>query len=94
MPARPGISSETPSDDEARLWGYVFFGQHAPKSLFEPAASVFDPYRSPNVVHLRLWLDQAGAPIVPQGEVYDLRPFPDGSSPAKITHGRLGADVK
>ena len=94
LPGRLGITAETPSDAEARLWGYVFFGRYAPLSLFEPAASVFDAYRSPNVVHLRLWLDQAGAPINPQGEVYDLRPFADGTSPKKVTEGRLGADVK
>lgn len=94
VPGRVGVDRETPSDDEARLWGYAFFGQHAPKALFEPAASIFDPYRTSGVVHLRLWLDQAGAPITPQGEVYDLRPFADGTSPAKIIHGRLGADVR
>jgi len=92
---RIGIDLETPSDDEVRAWGLVFFGpDDAPKSWFEPAASVFDPYRSPNVVHLRLFLDQAGRPFMPKGEPYNIRPWADGSSPRKITEGRLGADVR
>jgi hypothetical protein len=90
-----GIGLETPSDDEVRAWGMVFFGpDDAPKAWFEPAASVFDPYRMPNVVHLRLFLDQAGRPFLPSGEPYTIRPWADGSSPRKITEGRLGADVR
>ncbi len=90
-----GMDLETPSDDEVRAWGLVFFGTgDAPKSWFEPAASVFDPYRMPNVVHLRLFLDQAGRAFIPAGEPYSIRPFADGSSPKKITEGRLGADVR
>ena len=90
-----GMDLETPGDDEVRAWGLVFFGtEHAPKSWFEPAASVFDPYRMPNVVHLRLFLNQAGHPFIPRGEPYTIRPFADGSSPPKITEGRLGADVR
>jgi hypothetical protein len=103
-PARPGTGLHTPrvgmdletaSDEEVRAWGLVFFGpEHAPKAWFEPAASVFDPYRSPNVVHLRLFLDKAGRPFIPSGEPYTIRPWADGSSPRKITEGRLGADVR
>lgn len=89
-----GIDIETPSDDEARAWGRVFFREHAPKAWFEPAVGPNDPYRAPGVVHLRLYVDQAGRPIVPRGEVYELRPFTDGSSPAKILDGRAGADVR
>jgi len=90
-----GMDLETPPDDEVRTWGLVFFGpDDAPKSWFEPAASVFDPYRSPNVVHLRLFLDKAGHPFLPSGEPYTIRPWADGSSPRKITEGRLGADVR
>jgi hypothetical protein len=90
-----GMDLETPSDDEVRAWGLVFFGpQDAPKAWFEPAASAFDPYRMPNIVHLRLFLDQAGRPIMPTGEPYNIRPWADGSSPRKITEGRLGADVR
>jgi hypothetical protein len=92
---RLGIDLETASDDEARAWGLVFFGpDDAPKSWPEPAASAFDPYRAPNVVHLRLFLDQAGRPFTPKGEPYNIRPWADGSSPRKITEGRLGADVR
>jgi hypothetical protein len=33
-------------------------------------------------------------PFIPEGEPYTLRPWADGSSPAKITEGRAGADVR
>lgn len=93
--AYTGMDLETPVDEEVRAWGLVFFGpEHAPKAWFEPAASVFDPYRMPNVVHLRLFLDKAGRPFIPRGEPYHIRPWADGSSPRKITEGRLGADVR
>lgn len=93
--AYTGPDLETVADDEARAWGLVFFSpEHAPKAWFEPAASPLDPYRAPNVVHLRLFLDQAGRPVLPRGEVYHLRPWADGTSPAKITEGRAGADVR
>jgi hypothetical protein len=32
--------------------------------------------------------------IVPEGEPYSIRPWADGSSPRKVTEGRLGADVR
>lgn len=89
-----GMDLETPTDDEARAWGRVFFREHCTKALFEPAVGPLDPYRTAGVVHLRVFLDQAGRPIVPQGEVYDLHPFADGSSPAKVTEGRAGGDVR
>ena len=90
-----GHDIETPSDDEVRAWGLVFYGpEHAPKAWFEPAASVFDPYRVPNVVHLRLFLDKERRPFLPSGEPYTIRPWADGSSPRKVTEGRLGADVR
>lgn len=92
--AIPGIGVETPSDDEVRAWGRVMWHEHAVKAWFEPAAGVFDPHRLPGVVHLRLYLDQRGEPMIPTGEVYTLRPFADGTSPAKITEGRAGADVR
>jgi hypothetical protein len=89
------LDLETVTDDEARAWGLVFYGPgEAPKAWFEPAASVLDPYRMPNVVHLRLFLDKAGRPFTPRGEPYHIRPWADGSSPRKITEGRLGADVR
>lgn len=90
----PGMALETPSDAEVRAWGRVFFREHAPLAWFEPAAGTLDPYRLPNIVHLRLYLDAHDRPFLPTGEVYHLRPWADGSSPAKITHGRAGADVR
>jgi hypothetical protein len=89
-----GVDLETPTDDEARAWGRVLFGRHASLSWFEPAATTLDPYRMPNVVHLRLYLNKDNEPIMPIGEVYDLRPWDDGTSPRKITEGRAGADVR
>jgi hypothetical protein len=89
-----GHDVETPTDEEARAWGRVLFREHTPKAWFEPAVGPLDPYRAPGVVHLRLYVDQAGRPIVPRGEVYDLLPFADGSSPRKVTEGRFGADVR
>lgn len=91
----PQVAIETPSDDEARAWGLVFFKQHATWAWFEPAVGPGDPYRAPGVVHLRLYFDKATRrPILPRGEVYDLRPWDDGTSPRKIVEGRLGADVR
>lgn len=92
--AHLGYDLDVPTDDEARAWGRVVFRRHAAKAWFEPAAAVGDPYRSPGVVHLRLFLDQADRPIVPVGEVYTLHPWADGTSPKKVTEGRAGADVR
>lgn len=89
-----GIDLEAPTDEEVYAWGRVFFRDRVTMTWLEPPASTFDPYRSPGVSHLRLYLDQAGQPMVPRGEVYHLRPFLDGTSPEKITDGRLGADVR
>ncbi len=92
--AHVGMDLECPTDDEVRAWGLVLFREHATKAWFEPAVGPGDPYRSPNVAHLRLYLDQRDEPIIPQAEVYTLRPFADGSSPKRITEGRAGADVR
>ncbi|RCG31928.1 hypothetical protein DQ384_05125 [Sphaerisporangium album] len=92
--AYAAMRTETPNDDEVRAWGLVLFREHATKAWFEPAVGPNDPYRAPNVVHLRLYLDRENRPILPRGEVYDLRPWDDGTSPAKITEGRAGADVR
>lgn len=91
---RVGRVPEVPADREAAMWGRVMFTRYAPMALYEPAASPADPYRTPGVVHLRLWLDRAGRPVKPSGEVYHLRPYPDGGSPLKIIDGRCGADVR
>lgn len=98
-PAQPirgyvGRTPEVPSDREAAMWGRVVFSRYAPLALYEPAVGPGDPYRTQGVVHLRLWLDQTGRPIKPTGEVYHLRPYPDGSSPLKIVEGRCGADIR
>jgi hypothetical protein len=89
-----GQDLEAPADAEVRAWGRVFFHEHALMSWLEPAVGPLDPYRTPGVSHLRLYLDQAGRPFTPTGEVYTLRPFEDGTSPAKVTDGRLGADIR
>lgn len=94
QPPTVGQDVETPVDDEARAWARVFWREHATKAWFEPATDVFDQHRLPGVVHLRLYLDQRGEPMIPQGEVYTLRPFADGSSPAKVTEGRAGGEVR
>lgn len=90
-----GIASETPSDDEARAWRNVFFPNHYRLALFEPSATVFDIHgRTPGVVHWRVWVNQQGRPVKPEGEAYTVIPYADGSSPQKVTEGRLGADVR
>lgn len=88
-----------PSDEEVRAWGVAAFGEDRHKALVEPPASplsidVLVERRSPGVAHIRLWLDRDGNPIKPEGEVYHLRPWDDGTSPEKIMEGRLGADVR
>lgn len=84
---------ETPSTTEVWAWARAFFGEDAPKAWLEPAASVLDPYRMPNIVHVRLYYDMAMRPFMPEGEVYDLKPLA-GVSPEKITEGAAGGDVK
>lgn len=75
---------ETPSDKEVASWAKALFGPHLNKTWTEPAASVFDPHRQPNVCHVRLFLDKENRPIMPEGEVYHLKPWKDGTSPEKI----------
>lgn len=88
-----------PTDAEIRAWGIAAFGEDRRLALVEPPASplsidVLYERRSPGVAHIRLWLDQQGNPIKPEGEVYHLKPWDDGTSPLKITEGRAGADVR
>jgi len=85
---------EAPTEAEVRVWGRLFFRDHDRLCWYEPPVGPLDPYRSPGVAHLRLFLDRANRPIMPRGEVYHLRPWDDGSSPAKITEGRAGGDVR
>jgi hypothetical protein len=89
----------SPSDEEVRTWGRAAFGEHRHKALVEPPAStlsidVLYERRSPGVAHIRLWLDRDGQPIKPEGEVYHLKPWDDGTSPEKVLEGRAGADVR
>lgn len=84
-----GPRIETPSDDEVWSWAVAFFGEHAPKAWVEGAASVFDEYRQPNVVHARLYYNAAMVPFVPEGEPYHLvRPWSE-----KVL-GSAGGDVR
>lgn len=88
-----GPKLETPSDTEVWAWALAFFGDDAPKAWVEPAASVLDSYRMPNIVHVRLYYNQEMRPFIPEGEVYTLKPLV-GLSPAKITEGAAGGDVR
>ncbi len=84
---------ETPSDAEVWAWAKTAWGENnARMSWTEPAAPPNDPYRLPNIVHVRLFVDRHDQPFMPLGEVYHIRPTVE--SPAKIVDGRLGADVK
>lgn len=84
---------ETPTDAEVWAWAVEAWGeQNARLTWTEPACAPGDPYRLPNVVHVRLFVDEHGQPFMPLGEVYTLRPT--RQSPAKIIDGRLGADVR
>jgi hypothetical protein len=84
---------ETPSDAEVWAWAVLVFGaEHARMTWTEPAAPPGDKYRLPNVVHVRLFLDENLVPFMPLGEVYHLKPTAE--SPAKILDGRMGADVR
>lgn len=73
---------------ERRAWAFALFGEDATKCWNEPPAGARDRYRtapqSRHTWHTRLFVDQAGRPIVPTGEVYTLVPFDDGTSPDKI----------
>lgn len=89
-----GCDVEAPEDEEVKAWGRVFFRDRVTMAWLEPAVGPLDPHRAPGVSHLRLYLDHAGHPMMPRGEVYTIRPFADGSSPERITEGRLGADVR
>lgn len=88
-----GAKLETPSDIEVWAWARAFFGDDARLAWLEPAASVLDPYRMPNIAHARLYYDQAMRPFMPAGEVYTLRPLA-GLSPPQITEGAAGGDAR
>lgn len=89
-----GLDLDAPSDSELRAWGVAFFAECAPMSWLEPPCSPLDPYRQPGVGHLRLYYDRQGLPFMPEGEPYLLKPWKDGTSPAKVTEGAAGGDVR
>lgn len=78
------LRPEAPSDAEVRAWARAAFGEHVTKTWTEPPASALDPYRMSGVAHVRLFTDAEGHPIQPEGEVYDLKPWSDGTSPEKV----------
>ena len=80
----------SPSDAEQRAWGRAFFQADAPKAWVEPPASTLDPYRLPNVTHLRLFYNSDMEPFIPQGEVYHLVPWGDDDP----ILDRAGGDVR
>lgn len=74
--------------EEIAAWALAIFGEDAAKAWNEPPAGEHDPHRTAEssryTWHTRVFVDQQGRPIVPEGEVYTLIPFDDGSSPDKI----------
>jgi hypothetical protein len=74
-------------DSDLKSWARGVFGQHVAISWTEPPASKLDIYRdapaSAYTTHVRVFLDQGGNPIQPEGEVYTLKPWDEGS-PAKV----------
>lgn len=85
------VRFETPTDSEVEALGNVAFGKDISRCWREPPASAFDAYRSApqsrHTWHIRLFVDKlTGEPILPEGEVYNLKPWPDGSSPEKAYH--------
>lgn len=73
---------------DRRAWGRAVFGKHLAIAWIEPPASKLDPYRnapaSAYTTHIRVFLDREGHPIKPEGEVYTLKPWADGTSPEKV----------
>ncbi len=80
---------ETPTEAEMQAVAQAVFGDDVTKAWIEPPASKFDPYRtapaSSHCWHVRLFVDRrTGQPIKPEGEVYHLKPWPEGDSPEKV----------
>jgi len=82
------LAFETPTDLEVRAIARAFFGEDVRRAWVEPPASAFDAYRtapqSRHTYHVRVFTDRAGNAITPEGEVYTLKPWDDGTSPAKV----------
>lgn len=75
---------QAPTDAEVRAWARAAFGKYVVWTWTEPPASTLDPYRLPGVAHVRLFLDKQDHPILPEGEVYTLKPWTDDTSPEKV----------
>lgn len=78
-----------PDDRVVRAWMHALFGQWMQHAWTEPPASKLDPHRaaaaSPYTTHVRIFTDRGPLrPITPTGEVYNLLPWDDGTSPAKV----------
>lgn len=73
---------EEPPREEVRHWAELAFSDLHPMALRwlwkEPAVNI------KGVVHLRLFFNKQGQPILPEGEVYHLKPWKDGTSPEKV----------
>lgn len=83
------LAIETPDEAEVYEWARLLWRDDARKAWVEGAASTLDPYRLPNVVHARLFVDEHDQPIIPEGEVYTpLRPW----SPKVLL--TIGGDVR
>lgn len=63
---------------EVDLWARLCFGDDE-RWLWHESGQYMR-----HVVHLRLFLDQNNQPIMPEGDVYNLKPWKDGTSPEKI----------
>lgn len=73
---------------DLRAWAEGVYGRHLAIAWTEPPASKIDVHRnapaSPYTTHVRVFLDREGNPIQPEGEVYTLKPWVQGDSPAKV----------
>lgn len=82
------IQYATLDRDEVSAWGLAVFGPDVVKAWNEPPATENDPHRTAEpsryTWHTRLFTDRDMRPIIPEGEVYTLIPFDDGSSPEKV----------
>lgn len=82
------IGLEEPPPEEIRNWTELAFTDQHPEALkwlwMEP------PVNTKGMVHVRLFYDKQGNPILPEGEVYHLKPWKDGGSPEKV-FSRAGA---
>lgn len=84
----PEGAFETPTSEEQAALAHLFFHTHTDKLWCEPPAGYFDAYRTTpqarHTYHLRLFTDREFQPIQPEGEVYTLKPWDDGTSPQTV----------